>query len=81
VAVPAKRAPEVVKHLVGLYKNEKKGDERFVETMERLGKDRLRTEVEPFRSLPPYADKPEMYQEWGENHDFKAEIGQGECAA
>jgi sulfite reductase beta subunit-like hemoprotein len=80
-AVPAKRAPEVVKHLVGLYKKEKQGTERFVQTMERLGRDRLKTEVEPFRALPPYEQNPEMYFEWGEHADFKAEIGQGECAA
>ncbi len=80
-AIPAKRAPEAVKHLVNLYKKEKQGEERFVETMERLGKNRIKDEVEPFRTLPPYEEKPEMYQEWGENHDFKAEIGQGECAA
>lgn len=80
-AVPAKRAPEVVKHLVGLYKKEKKEGERFVEMIDRLGKDRLRAEIEPFRALPPHEEKPELYQEWGENHDFKASIGQGECAA
>jgi sulfite reductase beta subunit-like hemoprotein len=80
-AVPAKRAPEVVKHLVQLYKKEKQGEERFVETMERLGKARIKTEVEPFRTLPPYDQNPQAYQEWGEDHDFQAQIGQGECAA
>ncbi len=80
-AVPAKRAPEVVKHLVNLYKKEKQASERFVQTMERLGKARLREEVEPFRSLPAFEQQPEMYYEWGEHAAFKAEIGQGECAA
>ncbi|MCG3203544.1 MAG: Sulfite reductase [ferredoxin] [Elusimicrobia bacterium] len=80
-AIPAKRAPEVVKHLVGLYKKEKQGSERFVATMERLGRVRLKEEIEPFRSLPPFEEKPDMYYEWGEYHEFKAEIGQGECAA
>lgn len=80
-AIPAKRGPEVVKHLVNLYKKEKQGEERFVETMNRLGRARLKEEVEPFRSLPPFEEKPEMYYEWDENHEFKAEIGQGECAA
>lgn len=80
-AVPARRAPEAVKHLVGLYKKEKQNEERFVETMDRLGRDRLKQELEPFRSLPPYNENPEMYFEWGEFHEFKAEVGQGECAA
>ena len=81
VAIPAKRGPEVVKHLVQLYKKEKQGEERFVDTMNRLGKARLKTEIEPFRSLPPFEENPQMYYEWDENHEFKAEIGQGECAA
>lgn len=80
-AVPAKRAPEVVKHLVGLFKKEKKEGERFVQTMERLGKTRIKEEVEPFRALPPYEQNPDLYYEWGEFKEFKAEIGQGECAA
>jgi sulfite reductase (ferredoxin) len=80
-AVPARRAPEVVKHLVGLFKKERKPGERFVQAMERLGKDRLKAEVEPFRTLPPYEKSPEMYFEWGEFQEFKAEVGQGECAA
>lgn len=80
-AIPAKRVPEVVKHLVSLYKKEKKADERFVVTMERLGRDRLRQELEVYRNLPPHEENPDLYREWGENHEFKAEIGQGECAA
>lgn len=80
-AVPARRAPEVVKHLVQLYKKEKQGTERFVETVERLGKERIKKEVEPFRSLPPFEQKPDLYYEWGEFQEFKAEVGQGECAA
>lgn len=80
-AVPARRAPEVVKHLVGLYKKERQEGERFVQTMERLGKNRLKEEVEPFRWLPPFEQNPEMYYELGEFQEFKAEIGQGECAA
>lgn len=80
-AIPARRGPEVVKHLVQLYKKEKTGTERFVETMNRLGKDRLKQEVEPFRQLPAFETNPQMYYEWDENHEFKAEIGVGECAA
>jgi ferredoxin-nitrite reductase/sulfite reductase (ferredoxin) len=80
-AIPARRAPEVVKHLVGLYKKERQTNERFIAVMDRLGKDRLRTEVEPFRTLPPYDQNPEMYFEWGEFQEFHSQVGQGECAA
>ena len=80
-AIPAKRAPEVVKHLIGLYKKERQDGERFVKTIERLGRERIKSEVEPFRTLPSYEENKDAYFEWGEYADFKAEIGQGECAA
>jgi len=80
-AIPAKRTPDVVKHLITLYKIEKQGEERFVETMDRLVKARLKGEVEPFRLLPPFEEAPELYYEWEEHSEFKAEVGQGECAA
>lgn len=79
--VPAKRTPELVKHLVELFKKERQEGERFVAFTARLGRDRLKAEVEPFKALPPFEEKPEMYYEWGEHETFKAEIGQGECAA
>ena len=80
-AIPAKKTPEAVKHLVGLYKQEKKGQESFVQTMERLGRDRLKKEIEAYRTLPSFEENPQLYYEWGEFQEFKAEIGQGECAA
>jgi len=80
-AIPARRTPEVVKHLIGLYKKEKQGEETFVQTMDRLGRDRLKKEVEPFQTLPSYEENPQMYFEWGEFQEFQASIGQGECAA
>jgi sulfite reductase beta subunit-like hemoprotein len=81
MAIPAKRGPDVVKKLVELYKAEKQGEESFVQTMDRIGKARIKAEIEPFRTLPPYDGNKELYQEWGEFGDFKSEIGQGECAA
>lgn len=30
--------------------------------------------------LPPYEEAPEFYSDWGEEGEFKVEVGQGECA-
>jgi len=49
--------------------------------MNRLGKSRLKTELAAYAELPPYEQNPQLYFEWGENKDFVAEIGQGECAS
>ncbi len=30
--------------------------------------------------LPPYAEAPELYRDWGEEGDFVVQVGRGECA-
>jgi len=30
--------------------------------------------------LPPYEEAPEFYSDWGQEGEFKVEVGQGECA-
>jgi sulfite reductase (ferredoxin) len=81
LALPARRVPEAVKKLIELYQHERQHNEDFLAVMGRLGKDRLKTELAPYAALPPYEQNPQMYFEWGENKDFVADIGQGECAS
>ena len=30
--------------------------------------------------LPPYERAPELYTDWGEQGEFKVQVGRGECA-
>ena len=30
--------------------------------------------------LPPYEEAPELYTDWGEEREFKVQVGRGECA-
>lgn len=30
--------------------------------------------------LPSYEEAPELYSDWGEEGEFKVEVGRGECA-
>ena len=30
--------------------------------------------------LPPYEEAPEFYNDWGEEGEFKVQVGRGECA-
>ena len=30
--------------------------------------------------LPPYEEAPELYSDWGEEGEFKVQVGRGECA-
>ena len=79
--VPAKRVPEAAKKLLELYRTERQGSELFRAWAERAGADRLKKELDPFRTLPPFSEKPEMYEDLGAAGEFKLEVGKGECAA
>ena len=78
--VPAKRVPEAARKLLELYRAERQGQEIFRNWVERVGPDRLKKEIEPFRTLPPFSEKPEMYEDLGAFGEFKLEVGKGECA-
>ncbi|HNA60594.1 MAG TPA: nitrite/sulfite reductase [Elusimicrobiota bacterium] len=80
-AIPARRVPEAVKKLVALFKAEKQGAENFAQWLERVGKARVKSEIQEFTTLPPFEQNPSLYYDWGENAEFKVDIGVGECAA
>ncbi len=79
--VPAKRVSEATRHLLELYRKERQNQETFRQWVERAGQARLKLELDPFRTLPPFSEKPEMYEDLGSFGEFKLEIGKGECAA
>jgi sulfite reductase beta subunit-like hemoprotein len=80
-ALPARRVPEALKALVAAYKKDKQGAETLAQWLERVGRARVKELVQEFTQLPAYEQSPEMYFDWGDTSDFKAEIGVGECAA
>ncbi len=79
--VPAKRVPEASRKLLELYRAERQGKEGFRQWVERAGPERLKKELDPFRTLPPFEQAKEMYEDLGEIGVFKLEVGKGECAA
>ncbi len=81
VRIPARRVPDAVKHLVGVYQKERKNGETFKLFAERIGLERVRSELEPFTHLEPFDLNPENYQDWTDEQPFKLQVGKGECAA
>lgn len=79
--VPAKRIQEAAKHLLTLYQHEHQGKETFRAWVNRVGVERLKKEIDPFRTLPPFEKEKEMYEDLGSVGEFKVEVGKGECAA
>jgi sulfite reductase (ferredoxin) len=80
-ALPARRVPDAVKKVIGTFKADRQGEEKFDAWLERVGKGRIKELVQEFTTLPPYDQNPTLYFDWGENADFKPDIGVGECAA
>lgn len=80
-ALPARRVPDAVKKVIGAFKSGRQNQELFDGWLERVGKAAIKELVQEFTTLPPYAENPSLYFDWGETTDFKPDIGVGECAA
>ncbi len=79
--IPAKLVPEAVKALLEIYRGERAAGEAFSAFVERAGVERMKGVVAPWTDLPPSAEAPDKYLDWGAEQDFKIETGPGECAA
>ena len=78
---PAKRVPDVVKHLISLYRSERHAGESFLEFVDRFGKAKFQQVLAPFTQ--PSGEQPgeELFRDWGEAADYTMEgLGAGECA-
>jgi len=79
---PAKNCVNVVDTLLRLYRDERKEGEGFGSVMERIGAERLKSELERHRAVPSFDSDPAFYQDWGHaNEGFAVRSGvKGECA-
>jgi sulfite reductase beta subunit-like hemoprotein len=81
VKVPAKNAPALVSRLLDLYQAERVEGEKFEAFVERTGLPRIREAVKDLTDLPPQAEAPDQYLDWGGTERFRVETGEGECAS
>ncbi|HWT77540.1 MAG TPA: nitrite/sulfite reductase, partial [Candidatus Methylomirabilis sp.] len=81
VKVPAKNAPALVGRLLDLWQAERLEGEKFEIFVERVGLPRIREAVKDLTDLPPQAQAPEKYLDWGGTEQFKVQTGVGECAS
>ncbi len=78
--VPSKNVPDAIRRLTEIYDREKNGDEPFSEVVERIGRAKLKAELEPFMQLPTYEENPEFYQDNRQTWEYTKSVGVGECA-
>lgn len=80
-AIPSKRVPEVVDHLLTLYMEDRQNGEKFREYIARRGKKEIKTEIAPFTTVPSYNEDRSYYADWADAREFTiGDIGVGECA-
>ncbi len=79
--IPARHVPEAVVALLDLYRRERLDGEPFNAFVDRAGLERLRGALAPWTELPPSAEAPDKYLDWGSDKGFRLETGPGECAA
>ena len=81
VAVPAKRIPETVERIAGLYVTEHDKGESFQEFIARVGKARIRQLLDDLTKLPTYLEDRSLYSDWGDPREYTiGDLGVGECA-
>lgn len=80
-AIPSKRVPEVVDHLLEMYMQGRQKGERFREYITRIGKTEIKAQLKPFTEVPPYQVDSSFYSDWADAREFSiGDIGVGECA-
>lgn len=80
-SIPSKKVPDLVTALTQRYVAERNGDESFQDFCTRLGKKALKELVDQFVGVPPYAEGPDYYTDWGDPRQFSiGDMAMGECA-
>jgi sulfite reductase (ferredoxin) len=82
IAVPSKRAPDVVDKITAYFVQNRLKDERFYPFVKRVGKAPIRALLDPLNENAPAHDaEPGFYTDWGDPRQYSiGDIGIGECA-
>jgi sulfite reductase (ferredoxin) len=80
-SVPSKAIPGLVNALTDRYTADRQGAETFQQWVQRIGKKELKTIVDKFTPVPPHAQDPSFYTDWGDPRTYTiGDLGVGECA-
>jgi sulfite reductase (ferredoxin) len=80
-AIPSKRVPEVVDHLLDVYLGNRQQGESFREFVSRTGRKAIKESLKPFTTVPAHDVDRSAYVDWADAREFTiGDIGVGECA-
>jgi sulfite reductase (ferredoxin) len=79
--IPARRAPEAVDRLVGLYHAEHRDGERLFDFFRRADLARVKSALADLEILTEAEARPEDFIDLAEDKEFAPEVMEGECSA
>ncbi len=80
-AYPSKRIPEVIDRTLAFWKAEREQGEDLKDFVARLGRAKIKKELEDLRKIPSYEEEPDFYTDWGDAREYTiGDQGTGECA-
>lgn len=81
VKLPAKSVPAAIRHLVDVYRRDRREGETLLAFITRVGKAALKDELIPYTIVPAYDQDSTYYYDWEGEAEFVLEdLGPGECA-
>ena len=81
VKVPAKRVPQVIKHIAGFYKDNRQDGEEFNDFLDRVGTKPIEEIAGEYREIGALSEETQdLYTDWKKTELYKLERGEGECA-
>jgi len=78
IKVPSKRGPDVLRHLLNDYKDNRQTDETHLQYTKRVGEKYFYDLLKPLANLETL--QAEDYVDWGQEEKYSTAIGVGECA-
>lgn len=78
--VAAKKAPAAIEKLTNLYTQQKLEGESFADFTTRLGRVRVKQELQEFTVRTSFEETPELYEDNRQPWEYKKSLGVGECA-
>ncbi len=80
-AYPSKRIPEVIDRTLAFWKDHREPEEDLKAFVTRMGRARIKKELNDLRKIPSYEEQPDFYTDWGDAREYTiGDLGTGECA-
>lgn len=80
-ALPSKNIPRVVDRITDFYVAGRERAESFQDFIRRVGKKKVRDELEDLFTVPAYEQDKSFYRDWADAREFTiGDLGIGECA-